>query len=1065
MPDLGFSWVDHNTGRTVQVALPLWKDDNWNLGGYFTVDRNGRRIDIDAWSPAAAHGTRGREVAQGLWRAGAIDPRQVKVSGNATHQLQFGGDGGQYWIPTSRQTREDGAALFRAKQAAVIPTDSSRTLRPDDNAQFAQGYRDAEFANNVLTGLAVFQTVIGFAGSVNGAMSQRGTTTLVNPTTGQTLKARTDPRTGRLVGTIYDKNGRPLASGTSLSSDFDRTVDVATVPTSKPTQPVQEPRAGVPWPSPAVQPKPPAQPQGATSPQPTISKVPNSPNPAPSAAPTPTPVVKAPTPTPVVESPPVSGIAVEPPPQMTPKLQQRPQAAPRSVEVTTKERTPQPTVEIKSPGRAPIIPDGRTRRAPPNGTLRNGTQTNGNQTNGTPGNGTQTNGTQRNGMPRNVTQPNGIQQPIPPILPQELQLQTQQPLALPASSRLPEGVNAVIRNPDGSFRAWIKTQDDSRIGIPVETRPNGKAWVRTGTSVPDGERTGLPRETYNGLHGNKQYGQSFGPVVELPKAMVSPPAKSSVLSKAATSLRAQGIDIRLGFGFKVGLQIPGVEVPQNPWIDLHNIQIGNLGSGSVVIGADSFTDPQRPISDSVGFGLRGAEVITVGPNVARYALPTPVVNAAGLQMKVSSLSREVIKAFQGQPSPFVFERQIGAESAQHDWLKIPGKLTLNVLPINPNTALQDVFGVAIRPNTKYYTLQQDLTFDKAMLEQYAKSLLPIPVSGLPISLTGERRHETAGKITIEKGSVLPQEFVSVINRTLNDIKVTVNVPVRYAENLRFSGDQLRHAFEIGPQGQPPRIPVDPNSIMVTFDSTGAIRISSVPGRPLYNRRGQLSQDSQAVDFMFVGDSRIPSVIPQAVPGVPNLFNHVSPYGDDGKVRYKVAPSIQALTLGVFKLEVSGSFVRDAKKVSPAVQDPGQATFTFQKEQRVPSGQPGVMTTRWVDASIQTPAWMSQLFARDINTLPAGARQSILKFLDESKRNASPEQLQAIADFEATALAGFKDKSPLKIALRDELGALLKALALPNNGPGSAYDLEMQKLLERQPAPKGRFYVTPPNSSK
>ncbi|MFZ4739484.1 MAG: hypothetical protein ACOYM9_26320, partial [Bradymonadia bacterium] len=267
MPDLGFSWVDHNTGRTVQVALPLWKDDNWNLGGYFTVDRNGRRIDIDAWSPAAAHGTRGREVAEGLWRSGAIDPRQVKVSGNATHQLQFGGDGGQYWIPTSRQTREDGAALFRAKQAAVIPTDSSRTLRPDDNAQFAQGYREAEFGNNVLTGLAVTQTVIGFAGSVNGAISQRGTTTLVNPTTGQTLKARTDPRTGRLEGTIYDQNGRPLASGTSLGRDFERTVDVAGVPTSKPPQPVKEPRAGVPRPSPAVQSPPPQQPNAASSPQ------------------------------------------------------------------------------------------------------------------------------------------------------------------------------------------------------------------------------------------------------------------------------------------------------------------------------------------------------------------------------------------------------------------------------------------------------------------------------------------------------------------------------------------------------------------------------------------------------------------------------------------------------------------------------------------------------------------------------------------------------------------------------------------------------------------------------
>ena len=665
--------------------------------------------------------------------------------------------------------------------------------------------------------------------------------------------------------------------------------------------------------------------------------------------------------------------------------------------------------------------------------------------------------------PTNITgtQLNRATQAITPISPQAPQVQ--QPLALPSSSRLPEGVDAVIRNPDGSFRAWLKTQDDgSRVGIAVENRPNGKTWIRTGTRVTDSQRKGVPMETYSGPNGKIQYGQSFGPVVEVPEGMISPPVRPTLLSRAATALRDQGLDVRLGIGFKTGLQIPGFDLPKNPLIDLQNIQIGNLGSGSVVIGADSFSEPQRPISSSVGFGLRGAEVGTIGPNLPRYELPLLLTNATGLQMKVSSLSRDVVNAFQGQPSPFVFKRQIGAESTHHDWLKIPGKLTLNVLPINPNTVLQDVFGVAIRPNTKYYALQQDLTFDKAMFEQYGKSLLPIPINGLPLGLMGERRHETAGKITIEKGSVLPQEFISVINRTLNDIKATVNVPVRYAENFRFSGDDLRNAFEFGPQGQPPRIPYDPNALMVTFNSTGAIRISSVPGKPLFNRRGQVSPDSQAVDFMFVGDNRIPNVIPQSVPGVANLFEHVSPYGADGKVRYKLTPNFKALSLGISKLEVSGYFVRDAKKVSPAVQNRSQATFTFKKEQRQPSGQPGVMTTRWVDASIQTPAWMSQLFARDINTLPAGARESILKFLDESKRTASPEQLQAIADFEATALAGFKDNSSLKIALRDKLGDLLKALALPNYGPGSASDIEMQKLLERQPKPKGRFHITPPS---
>jgi hypothetical protein len=227
--DLNFKFFDERTGQTVTVTQPLWKDDNWNLGGYFTVDTQGNRHNIDAWSPAAAHGQNARQVVLKLVNEGLIDLRNVSIV--QTHRQMFGGDGGVYWIPTARQTREDGTALFHAQRAAQIPTDSARTIQPNDNPEFARGYRDAELGDRVLAGYALFQTSLAIAGTVvapiNTARIQgRGNFEVVNPNTGQRLRVSSDPRTGGVQGTLYDRNGVPLASQTTVGRDFNRTVTV-----------------------------------------------------------------------------------------------------------------------------------------------------------------------------------------------------------------------------------------------------------------------------------------------------------------------------------------------------------------------------------------------------------------------------------------------------------------------------------------------------------------------------------------------------------------------------------------------------------------------------------------------------------------------------------------------------------------------------------------------------------------------------------------------------------------------------------------------------------------------
>jgi hypothetical protein len=59
-----FTWIDGSSGQTRSGQWPIYKDDNWNLGGYFINDPSGKRVDLDAWTPRVAY----REARTLVWK-------------------------------------------------------------------------------------------------------------------------------------------------------------------------------------------------------------------------------------------------------------------------------------------------------------------------------------------------------------------------------------------------------------------------------------------------------------------------------------------------------------------------------------------------------------------------------------------------------------------------------------------------------------------------------------------------------------------------------------------------------------------------------------------------------------------------------------------------------------------------------------------------------------------------------------------------------------------------------------------------------------------------------------
>ena len=158
---LSASFFD-GAGSTTTVRLPLYKDDNGNLGGYFTMV-GGKRVALQGWSPAAAQ-SNGREVIESLRAQGRIDPDSMIT--RRTHERVMGGDGGQHWMPLARQSASDGRDAFWAYTAAGIPTDA---VPKGGTPAFARGWNEARRGRGLLAGMAAVDATLGVLGAGAGA--------------------------------------------------------------------------------------------------------------------------------------------------------------------------------------------------------------------------------------------------------------------------------------------------------------------------------------------------------------------------------------------------------------------------------------------------------------------------------------------------------------------------------------------------------------------------------------------------------------------------------------------------------------------------------------------------------------------------------------------------------------------------------------------------------------------------------------------------------------------------------------------------------------------------------
>ena len=191
-------------GFTTTVRLPLYKDDNRNLGGYFT--RVGvTRVPLEGWSPAAAQRS-GSKVIQSLRAQGRIDPIHISQP-SRTHQQVKGGDGQLHWVPVPGKSRLDGNLAFWAYHAAGLATGS---VPKGGSPEFGRGWNEARGARGLLAGMAVVDGVLGILGA--GAGATRG---LRPPTRGARQAggpnvARDTPTKVTPTGTIEVANGGRL---------------------------------------------------------------------------------------------------------------------------------------------------------------------------------------------------------------------------------------------------------------------------------------------------------------------------------------------------------------------------------------------------------------------------------------------------------------------------------------------------------------------------------------------------------------------------------------------------------------------------------------------------------------------------------------------------------------------------------------------------------------------------------------------------------------------------------------------------------------------------------------
>jgi hypothetical protein len=446
-----------------------------------------------------------------------------------------------------------------------------------------------------------------------------------------------------------------------------------------------------------------------------------------------------------------------------------------------------------------------------------------------------------------------------------------------------------------------------------------------------------------------------------------------------------------------------------------------------------------------GVSVRTQENIQDPRIVSRLALNLIGLRGFGtnsaLQFKVSSLNNAAIDNLRGGPSGFVFNlAQRDAVTLDADRVYITGNLTLDAKRVPTQ---MDIFG---NDQGVKYELNQDLPIDKTLKELYLPRL-DFPIGSTP---SGEYRAESNGGFVIPAGSIVPEQFVRIVNGRVSSAEIEVSVPNPFSvseEGVAAARGEIERALSGGASFLDDLTKEDFSAEMV---SGGAARVSSVPGKPL--------EGPNNLDINFRSEENVSEVVrlaqrllgkePTNLSFERAISGTLDPVGAmrgsenhlNDKLRFKLNLPFSA-DFGLVKIRTAAYVLREAQ---PDMRthlmtstEPARLGFSDEfgrpRELDVPTWLATMVSASKAPGFIEAELGMARFPAGGI-VVPPGGKDSLRGYMADRFQNGTPGQREAITTFLDMYMSDgnrhIEDGKTLMPDVRDELGQVLYMLAEP-----------------------------------
>ena len=539
-----------------------------------------------------------------------------------------------------------------------------------------------------------------------------------------------------------------------------------------------------------------------------------------------------------------------------------------------------------------------------------------------------------------------------------------------------------------------------------------------------------------------------------------PPESRDMLDTLIGMIRDAGFDLRGGLNVSIREPFAGLQVLRSTGaVGLDTLRALNARRGDIMQAAAG--GDVRTLLDifahALGVGARIGEGLHE-PQLVRLALQELIglrglgINSA-LQWKAQTLEEYAERSFIGEESPFRFApdtETLALDQQNPGFAEVRGRLALDVTPLTQEEAAgaTDIFG---HSDGAMFRLNADLRIGKTMFEFYTPSF-EIGPFGMP---GAEYREELASEIVIPAGSILPREFIAVIDRAVGDGRFAMRFQTPYVDNPEEQAvlaEQVRAGLESGEPlaGQPGFLEdFGPQNVEATHRPGFRARLSAPPGRIPGGRDtidANFLPSEHFVNWIvaLVSGGAVHLPMDRAVPGEFDVAARFAPdalhgYADKVRIKLNLGPS---MSFGdIVGLRTAFYLVRESRPDARTglMRSQETATLTFENsfaEQRaidVPIWLSMMLGQRVAPGQVEAALGLQPLPPGGI-VIPPGGSESVRHLLQRAWHQADPQQQDIIAAFIADHLSGpepdFVDGHTLTPQLKDALIETLYRIATP-----------------------------------